>query len=398
MKKERTSAIPVVMYHSVGRVIDDWHWSFLTTPWKVFEDHLRWLAKSGYKTVSLDDLIAHQTGERKLGKRSVVLTFDDGYIDNWTYVAPLLKKYSFCGTIFVNPEFVDPRGVIRPVLGEKFKGMKMTDDTVENRGFMSWSELKLSEEQGVFDVQSHAMSHTWYEISDKIVDFHRPGDGYYWLDWNQFPAKKPFYLQQPQLSDVPWGIPVYEHGKSLQVKRFFPDRREIEQLAEMVKNNGEDQFFQNPRWREELSAAAEKIRMKVDGTGKLETEKAFLKRVSYELAESKQIIENRLMKKVDYLCWPGGGYDENTRDIALSLYRAVTRSSSDPMQHFNRIGDNDRFISRIGVPSLECNGRIHYPGGCYLVRSLREFQGSLFERRWRQVLKLKELFQVKAAI
>ena len=45
--------------------------------------------------------------------KDIVLTFDDGYLDNWVFAYPLLEKYNLRGTIFVNPEFVDPSLEIR---------------------------------------------------------------------------------------------------------------------------------------------------------------------------------------------------------------------------------------------------------------------------------------------
>ena len=53
-------------------------------------------------------------GKRRLKTRSVVLTFDDGYLDNWIYVAPLLEQYGMKGVVYVTPEFVEPTGACRP--------------------------------------------------------------------------------------------------------------------------------------------------------------------------------------------------------------------------------------------------------------------------------------------
>ncbi len=46
-------ALPVLMYHSVGRLIPEWRWSELTVPAAVFEDHLKWLKKRGVMELRL---------------------------------------------------------------------------------------------------------------------------------------------------------------------------------------------------------------------------------------------------------------------------------------------------------------------------------------------------------
>ena len=50
------------------------------------------------------------------------------------------------------------------------------------------------EEEGLVDIQSHSMTHTWYPKSDKIIDFRHPNDPYFWMTWNDNIDEKP-YLQ-----------------------------------------------------------------------------------------------------------------------------------------------------------------------------------------------------------
>lgn len=387
------SNIPAIMYHSVGRLMEDWKWSFLTVPWKIFEDHLRHLSGAGYQTVGFDQLIDHMSGVKELPSRSVVLSFDDGYLDNWTYVAPLLEKYSFCGTVFVNPEFVDPRDIVRKTIKDVWEA-RATEKEIEVRGFMSWQELRLADEKGLLNVQSHAMSHTWYESSDEIVDFHYPGDGHFWLDWNNRPEKKSFYLQHPTRSVVDYGTPVYKHGKSLAVRRFFPDRRETDHLVEFVKQHGGRHFFKKQDWQDQLRAESVNFRQGVELHHSKESQEDYLARIEFELAQSKKVIEENLQKKVDYLCWPGGGYNEQVREIALSLYKGMTLSSSDSLDHNNRVGDSSRFFSRQGVPYVESGEKLSYTDGRYLVHFLLEYNGKMVHRRLRQLLKVVALIKM----
>jgi hypothetical protein len=378
--------IAVVMYHTVGRKMPDWKWSFLTVPADIFEDHLRWLVQEGYTTVGLNDLYRHVAGELVLPCRSVVLTFDDGYLDNWTYVAPLLRKYGCMGTVFVNPDFVDPEEAVRPTLDDVWAG-KCREEDLPVRGFMSWPELLTLADHGPLKVEAHAMSHTWYPTSHEIVDFHHPDDDYYWLDWNAFPEQKPFYLREPQKSAVLFGTPVYEHQKSLAATRYFPDPDEEKGLVDFVARHGGEAFFAEQHWRQKLVEQVQKMRLRKESSGRYETDEEQQARYGFELGGTRKVFAEKLGRPTDFLCWPGGGYNERSQILALQEYRAVTLGSADSSPVRNRPGDDPQLIKRMGVPSIACHGQIIYPGGRYLVQALKEYQNNLFARKYRQVLK-----------
>jgi len=383
----RSNAIPVIMYHSVGRTMANWKWSFLTVPWRTFEDHLKQLKRSGYRSVTLEQLHAHMSGQALLPERSVVLTFDDGFLDNWAFAAPLLRRYGFSATVFVNPEFVDPRDIVRPCLDDVWNS-KATYQELEYHGFMSWPELKRISEDGTFSVQSHLMTHTWYPVNDTVVDFHHPQDDYYWLEWNTAPEMKPFYLQEETTASVAFGAPVYEHKKSLAATRYFPDHAETEHLADYVAQSGGRVFFDNDEWRQLLFAELESFREKHTPNQRMETASEQQERVLGELQHSKRILSEKLNTEVDYMAWPGGGYNDETFRLAQTIYKATTINSSDARRNKNQPGDDPQKISRIGAPYLEAKGQIYYPGGKYLTAFLDEFRGSFFARKKRQLYKL----------
>lgn len=92
-----TTRIPVLMYHSIlyekGNI--------LRIPKEKFETQMKWLYDNGYHTLSLDELYDAVSGKRPVPEKSVVLTFDDGYGDNYTNAFPILKKYHFKATVFM---------------------------------------------------------------------------------------------------------------------------------------------------------------------------------------------------------------------------------------------------------------------------------------------------------
>ena len=143
MKKK---SIPVFMYHSVGIVNNNWHDSFLTISYKDFESQLKYFKDSGYTTIGLDDLERYMFSESSLPRKTIILTFDDGYLDNYIYAYPLMKKYGFSGIIYVNPDFV----TYRPP--KKRMDQVPNPDLIDSTGFLSWEEMRIMEADGVMDI------------------------------------------------------------------------------------------------------------------------------------------------------------------------------------------------------------------------------------------------------
>jgi peptidoglycan/xylan/chitin deacetylase (PgdA/CDA1 family) len=73
------------------------------TKFEAFLKHL----KQHYQIISLDDLVRALEHNTALPKRAVVLTFDDGFLSNYTLAYPLLKQYQAPATIYLATEFVD---------------------------------------------------------------------------------------------------------------------------------------------------------------------------------------------------------------------------------------------------------------------------------------------------
>lgn len=342
MISAENDAVPVIMFHSVRPPDDPWFWDHLSVSPQLFEAFLQYLHSRGYRTVFVKDLIESKLKGRPWPKRSIALTFDDGYLDNWTIVHPLLKKYQFCATVFVSVDFVDPRPVVRKQIID-IQREKGNGDLWN--GYLSWQEMKEAEASRILDIQSHAMNHTWYFTSGRIVDFYYPGAKYPWLAWNAFPDRKYMWLVEDQSHLVQFGTPVYEHEKSLIARRYFPPSDIEEALTSYVKHHGGEIFFTQKEWRNQLLAVA----MGIKREGTYESDGAYQKRVAWELSRSKEEIEGKLCKKVDIICWPGGGYNEVTTKIALRCgYRAWTLKGQRNLPQ-----DLPQHIYRISFPFLK---------------------------------------------
>lgn len=94
------NGIPVLLYHHVND--DGGDMPELTTSPAEFDRQMGALKDAGFETITADELLAYMRGEAvTLPAKPIVLTFDDGYEDNYTYAFPILKKYGYKATIFM---------------------------------------------------------------------------------------------------------------------------------------------------------------------------------------------------------------------------------------------------------------------------------------------------------
>ena len=95
--------LTIVMYHRVMEQLDPL--SPYTPTAEVFDRHMETLA-NGFKVLPLSEAI-ERLRNGSLPRRAACVTFDDGYRDNYTVAAPVLKRYGLPATIFVSTGFLD---------------------------------------------------------------------------------------------------------------------------------------------------------------------------------------------------------------------------------------------------------------------------------------------------
>lgn len=131
----------IIMFHRVN----DYDGSPLTAHTSVFDEMMRVL-KEEYDVVPLGDLVRQMmVGDRLWGKAAV--TFDDGYGDNLSCAAPILKKYGIPATFFVTSGFINTKKVFPWDV----------DNPVENP-IMTWDDVRQLDRMG-FEIGAHSMTH-----------------------------------------------------------------------------------------------------------------------------------------------------------------------------------------------------------------------------------------------
>lgn len=93
--------VSVLMYHQVGKFPQPRQHRATFCDVDRFRAQMRFLHYAGYQVISLQQCLAGVFGSRRLPKRAVVLTFDDGYQNFAEFAYPILRRYRFPATVFL---------------------------------------------------------------------------------------------------------------------------------------------------------------------------------------------------------------------------------------------------------------------------------------------------------
>lgn len=133
-----TLKVPILMYHYVSDPpagADEYRVDLSVSP-AAFREQMTYLRDNGYTPVDLYALSTAIVGYTELPAKPVIITFDDGYIDNYHNAFPILKELGFKGTFFIISEFVD-RG---------------------REGYMDWAMIEEMARDGQ-RIESHSRTH-----------------------------------------------------------------------------------------------------------------------------------------------------------------------------------------------------------------------------------------------
>lgn len=123
--------VPIAMYHSVnpGALPEN----RIAVSAQTFERQMRFLKKHHYNVLPLESVATLIKERKKIPSKTIAITFDDGYKDNYIYAFPILKKYNLPATIFI-----------------------ITDE-VGRADRLSWDEIKTMQDSGIITFGSHTL-------------------------------------------------------------------------------------------------------------------------------------------------------------------------------------------------------------------------------------------------
>ncbi len=125
--------VPILMYHSVDPRAEEKN-VLAVTP-EIFARQMDFLKKHHYNVIPLEKLVDLIKAKAKIPPKTVVITLDDGYRDNYLYAFPVLRKYNLPATIFV---------IINEVARPEHDRL-------------SWEEIKEMQDSGIIYFGSHTL-------------------------------------------------------------------------------------------------------------------------------------------------------------------------------------------------------------------------------------------------
>lgn len=347
-----------------ARSLDGWLpvFCFHTLVPDVFERQLAYLARNGWRTVSLDDAVRWMEGEGALPERAVVLTIDDGRRSTWSVGLPLLRRFDAVATAFVIPGLLE-EGPPRATLDDVEAGRATRDEVVAGERadagtVLRWSELEALHSSGHVAIESHSWLHRRVAVTPRVealLSARRLAHGRYEipLDPDDAAGWSDARIARER------GTPLLESASLFVARRaLVVPEAERERVRAAVRGRT-DTWLDDPRaWRAELGSAIARCEAAARPVDVREARRA-------ELLRAKAALEERLPGKVvAHLCLPRGDGDEASLALAAETGHRSVSWGALPADRTNRRGCDPRRLARVKSDFVEClpgEGRVSLP-------------------------------------
>ncbi|MEZ5798373.1 MAG: polysaccharide deacetylase family protein [Paracoccaceae bacterium] len=292
--------IPVLVWHSVSRDAGwlPWAANISVTP-ETLDRQLSILRRMGCACMDSVAFVQARLRGQAVPENTVILHFDDGYLDNWVAAAPILRRHGMRATVFVSLDFVAPDRPPPATIEDRDAALKWD-------GYLSWEEILALDSGafgGVFRVEAHGVDHGRVPTGPEVVDRITPQNWrrLAWMQWARMPGDKHDWYRNTD-------PPVFGYGTA-------------------VPRNGA--ALSQPAWT---------------GTG-CETEDAYAARVRRDLRACRASFLHHLGRAPQIFCWPQNQTSPLARQIADQQgYLATTGGRGN-----NRTGEDPRILSRVHV-------------------------------------------------
>jgi peptidoglycan/xylan/chitin deacetylase (PgdA/CDA1 family) len=159
-------AIPVLMYHHVSP-----NPGLVTVSPNIFEQQMRWLHRRGYHSLTATQFVDFLQG-KAFPAKSVLITFDDGYLDNYVHAYPILQHYQMHAVLFIvtswmgegPPRFYNTQAKMDlPICPSHHTCMRALKEGRADEVMLRWSEIEIMQRDGTFEFHSHTHTHTRWD-------------------------------------------------------------------------------------------------------------------------------------------------------------------------------------------------------------------------------------------
>lgn len=306
---------PIFLYHQVNPVSN-------VSP-ELFEEHLKTIKKLNMNSLTMTEYFLN-----KPKKNSILVTFDDGYYDNFKYVFPLLKKYGIKATIFLNTLYIDEKRKKEPDIklnyDANFEAIKnyLSFRNAYSDQYLTWEEIKEMYDSGLIDFQAHSHKHMAMFTDSKINSFSIKEE----MDYTDL------YLYENLDNNLPIFPKRGEYtGKALIIKKDF-----FVLFKDFFEKN-----LKNINNKKEKLKIAQNFIDTHNSYFSYETEDEYKKRIKDEFLTNKNLIENNLKNKVLFFCWPWGHRSNETvavlKEIGVQGFISTKKGTNSLKPNWNMI-------------------------------------------------------------
>lgn len=287
-----------------------------------FEDALSYLRENNYMTITSDDYYGWIRYGKKIPEKAVLLTIDDGLASIWQYGYPLLKKYNLRATVFLIPGYLKNRPRYFYNLDDMWSG-RCTGEEILRRemtyyNLLYWEEIIEMHKSGYLDFQSHTLYHHMVYEDGQLVDFFNPDSGRKFFDW-PLPSLYERHVIDGTIEDYV-GFPIYKSASLYLSTTRFLDNVDLRlAMVEKVKELGGMEFLSSEKASNSTLHRLFKEMQRSKPKGKFCSTGRIIKEIEENLQSSKEIIESKLSKNVNHLCYPYNHYSAVSMEISKKV-------------------------------------------------------------------------------
>lgn len=240
--------LPILMYHSICSSSGK-EGKFIVSETGLEQD-LKYISENGYTTVSAAQIIDFVYNGTPLPEKPILLTFDDGYYNNYCYAFPLLKKYNAKAVISIIGKYTD-------IYSE-------TEEESPLYSHITWDEAREMCESGLVEIENHSYnSHTTDKGRNGTKKKKGESEAAYaeYISSDIGKLSEEIYTNlgyKPQLFAYPFGS-VSEASYDILKQMGFKMTLSCEEKVNYLKNGDTDGIYMLGRYLRTNKRSAEKI-------------------------------------------------------------------------------------------------------------------------------------------